>query len=72
MKRLLGENNAVSDSFLTSNKKELKTIGKTSVKIGPLRNVETFPFVYSSVSRTYMTSNVNNPMRYGAMVTIPK
>ena len=31
------------------------TINKRSLKIGTLSNVGTFPFVYNSISRTYIT-----------------
>ena len=45
------------------------TTDKRSIKIGTLSNVGTFLFVYSSVSRTYIISNVNIDI---AMVTMAR
>ena len=42
-----------------------------SIKIGTLSNVATFPFAYSSVSRTYIISNVNIDIAMITMVAGP-
>ena len=47
------------------------SINKRSIKIGTLSNVGTFPFVYSSVSRTYIISNVNIDIAMVTMVVGP-
>ena len=47
------------------------SIDKRSIKIGTLSNVGTFPFAYSSVSRTYIISNVNIEFAMVTMVVGP-
>ena len=45
--------------------------GKRCIKVGTLSNVGTFPFVYSSVFRTYIISNVNINIVIVTMVVGP-
>ena len=60
-----------SDYIYTPFLSMLETIDKRSIKIGTLSNVETFPFVHSSVSRTYIISNVNIDIAMVTMVVGP-